>query len=916
MGSSPAERYAAARALAKHEATRLARFEAQYDFPLDDFQLEGCRALEAGKSVLVAAPTGAGKTVVGEFAVYLGLMSGRKTFYTTPIKALSNQKYLDLVTRYGHDVVGLLTGDNSINPHAPIVVMTTEVLRNMLYAGSADLENLAYVVMDEVHYLADRFRGPVWEESIIHLDASVQVVALSATVSNAEEFGQWLEEVRGHCQVIVSEHRPVPLKQFMMVGRKLFPLYSHEDADSGGVINRDLTSALHRARRAQGGYKRPPRPGRFPAPPSLTPPRRSVVIEALHKAHMLPAIVFVFSRNGCEEAVSQAMNAGINLTTAEEAQQIRRIIQANTAQLSGADLAAVGFHSWASALEHGIAAHHAGMLTAFKETVEQLFTQGLVKVVYATETLALGVNMPARTVVLESLRKWDGQAHNQLTPGQYTQLTGRAGRRGIDSIGYAVVLGAGQVEAQTVASLASKRSYPLKSAFTPNYNMAVNLLSRTNYNVARDILESSFAQFQADRAVVELAASARKARAKADNFSSQMRCSHGDYPSYARLLLDISAGDKELKQLISADETRYLTSQMRALKRGDVILLRVGRRSRHAVVLEQRQDAAGLPLLSIVDETAKVQVLTPLELKGPAVVLGKIQLGHSVGARNHSALKKTAARLSQMVAGGDLKPAKLRAKQSVRTKQLRARLDQLRSQLREHPCHSCPHREEHAVVGRKWAKAQREADRISARVHARTSSIARTFEAVCKVLEHFGYLEREADQLRPTARGKLLARIYAERDLLVAQCLVNGVWANLSPAQLAGVASSCVFEPRIGSKVAFSDGTLGKALRKTTDQAEQIHLQELAVELARSGDAQWDLAEAINAWVSGADLKDVLALSELGAGDFVRWCKQLLDLVRQLRSLALDGQLETIAVTDLVRLEAGLNRGVVAWSNV
>ena len=313
----------------------------------------------------------------------------------------------------------------------------------------------------------------------------------------------------------------------------------------------------------------------------------------------------------------------------------------------------MGFHSWASALEHGIAAHHAGMLTAFKETVEQLFAQGLVKVVYATETLALGVNMPARTVVLESLRKWDGQAHNQLTPGQYTQLTGRAGRRGIDSIGYAVVLGAGQVEAQTVASLASKRSYPLKSAFTPNYNMAVNLLSRTNYNVARDILESSFAQFQADRAVVELAASARKARAKADNFSLQMRCSHGDYPSYARLLLDISAGDKELKQLISADETRYLTSQMRALKRGDVILLRVGRRSRHAVVLERRQDAAGLPLLSIVDETAKVQVLTPLELKGPAVVLGKMQLGHGVGARNHSALKKTAARLSQMVAGGD-----------------------------------------------------------------------------------------------------------------------------------------------------------------------------------------------------------------------------------------------------------------------
>ncbi|WP_250447837.1 DEAD/DEAH box helicase, partial [Actinotalea sp. C106] len=254
--SSPAERYAASRRRAVESRSELGVFRSGLEIELDPFQAESCAALEGGRGVLVAAPTGAGKTVVGEFAVHLALAQGRKAFYTTPIKALSNQKYADLVRSHGADQVGLLTGDTTVNGEAPVVVMTTEVLRNMLYAGSSTLDGLGYVVMDEVHYLADRFRGPVWEEVIIHLPDDVQLVSLSATVSNAEEFGDWLTMVRGDTAVVVSEVRPVPLWQHVMTRDDLFDLYAgHVDPTAPGTdppINPELAEALRRADRSGG----------------------------------------------------------------------------------------------------------------------------------------------------------------------------------------------------------------------------------------------------------------------------------------------------------------------------------------------------------------------------------------------------------------------------------------------------------------------------------------------------------------------------------------------------------------------------------------------------------------------------------------------------------------------------------------
>ena len=515
----------------------LSTFSASLGFPLDPFQLEACQALEAGHGVLVAAPTGAGKTVVGEFAVHLAMATGRKAFYTTPIKALSNQKYADLVRRHGARNVGLLTGDSSVNGEAPIVVMTTEVLRNMMYAGSPTLVGLGYVVMDEVHYLADRFRGAVWEEVIIHLPPEVRLISLSATVSNAEEFGAWLAEVRGDVSVVVSEHRPVPLWQHMMVGKGMYDLFVDEvfdpsNAPDGGVdslrdaaptrVNPELLQAIaNLSRRTYDTDRFPSRgrgrrggPGGGPggrgmarsAGPGGGRPgggaTRAEVLERLEREALLPAITFIFSRVGCEAAVGQLLAQNVRMVPDEEGERIRRIVEERVSGIADEDLSVLGYWDFVDGLSRGYAAHHAGMLPTFREVVEELFTAGRIRAVFATETLALGINMPARTVVLERLVKFNGEAHVDVTPAEYTQLTGRAGRRGIDIEGHAVVLWNRQLDPLAVAGLASTRTYPLRSSFRPTYNMAVNLVAQFGRERARELLETSFAQFQADRAVV------------------------------------------------------------------------------------------------------------------------------------------------------------------------------------------------------------------------------------------------------------------------------------------------------------------------------------------------------------------------------------------------------------------------------
>ena len=981
--SSPAERYAASRRRQAAAGSELARFARGYDFPLDPFQEEACAAVERGEGVLVAAPTGAGKTVVGEFAVHLGLARGHKAFYTTPIKALSNQKYLDLVARHGEEHVGLLTGDTSVNPHADVVVMTTEVLRNMLYSGSRDLDRLGFVVMDEVHYLADRFRGPVWEEVIIHLPAEVQVISLSATVSNAEEFGDWLGQVRGRTAVVVSEKRPVPLTQHMMVGRRLLPLYSRpidvaELTGAAGTaeseqseqaaqppLNPELLKAVKQARRAaasggasknsyRGGgggsargtqpWKRSARGGRAPRrgeggarTARLKPPSRLQVVTALEGARLLPAIVFVFSRAGCEQAVHQVVSAGVDLTTEAEAARIREVIERRTADIPAGDLGVLGFHFWAHALERGVAAHHAGLLPVFKETVEELFSAGLVKVVYATETLALGINMPARTVVLESLRKWNGSAHVTLSPGEYTQLTGRAGRRGIDVEGHAVVLAADDVEPATVSSLASRRTYPLVSAFRPTYNMAVNLLERMPRARVREVLEESFAQFQADRGVVELAAQARRKRRSLEGLEKEMACRLGDFREYAALRQAIADAEADLSRDKAAARRSETGRAMSALGRGDVVVFRKGRRRRHGIVLEVGADRTGTPTLTVLGEDSRVVALTPDTAPDGVMRVGALRVAESVDPHRPRDRDRLVQRLVDALRAGDLEKDTKRTR--TRSSRAQARrdsaienLERLRHEMRSHPCHGCPDREEHARVGRKWSRAKAQAERLQRRIENRTGTIARLFDAVCEVLLELGYLEpvdrgHPERELRVTGAGKVLARIYAERDLLIAECLRTGVFEGLSAGELAGALSACVYEPRLSAQsigLPVSPGSrLGQCLRAQLGVSHRIHDLESLARIEVSSGAEPALAGAVQAWCDGAQLADILDATELTAGDFVRWCKQLLDVVGQIASLsppqdATPEQARTVTDLSMRAAEASLdlNRGVVSWSAV
>ncbi len=788
--TSPAERYAAAKKRANHPLTT--EFINQFEFGFDEFQVKACQAVEDGKGVLVAAPTGAGKTVVGEFAAFSALAKGKKCFYTTPIKALSNQKFFEFSEKFGEDRVGLLTGDTNINSEADILVMTTEVLRNMLYANSTTLNNLGSVVMDEVHYLADKFRGAVWEEVLIHLMESVQVISLSATVSNAEEFGEWLGEVRGSTEVIVSEIRPIPLYQHVLIGNRLIDLFSEPGRVNPEILGLER-EALRRVKTPRG------RRDRFGENDNRL--SRAEIIEKLQRENLLPAITFIFSRAGCDAAVKQCLQAGIKFTTMEERLEIVKTAQRYTQNLAEEDLEVLGYRDWLLALERGIAAHHAGLLPSFKGAVEELFKNGLVKAVFATETLALGINMPARTVVLEKLTKWNGEAHVSITPGEYTQLTGRAGRRGIDIEGNAVVQWSPTVDSATAAGLASTRTYPLRSSFTPTYNMSINLIARFGRERARGSLESSFAQFQADRAVVGLVRQIRKNESLAAELVDSAQCHLGDFNEYSRIRIEI----KELEKLLSK---------------------RDGRRT-----FDQRQ-------------------------------------------RLH----------------------------------MENELDGLRRSLRKHSCHSCNDRESHARLAERADRLNRESDGLRSRVENRTHVIAKTFDRICNVLTHLGYIEGE----KPLEQGKILAKIYAESDLLLTESIRRGVFNNLNAPELLSVASAMIYESRSAENYApkMPHQNVANALAGVAKIWVELEDIENEFDVKTQREPDFGFCYAAYRWANGHSLSSVLKGTDMTVGDFVRSIRQLIDLLTQIGGAA--ESLRPICKEGVKRLDRGVISDMLA----
>ena len=914
----------------------LDEFRASKPFPLDDFQIEACEAVEADRGVLVCAPTGSGKTVVGEFAVSLALSRGTKCFYTTPIKALSNQKYHDLVDEHGEDAVGLLTGDTSINGNAEIVVMTTEVLRNMIYAESPALDRLSHVVMDEIHYLADRDRGAVWEEIILNLDESARIIGLSATVSNSEEFGEWLDEVRGDTDVIVSEKRPVPLNQFMMVQRKIMPLFE----PGSDKVNRDLERAIERIetgadegrrdfeegrgfRSRSGGGRRSG--GRRPQD-RVRPVGRPEVVEALKGRDMLPAIVFIFSRAGCDGALFQCLRSRKELTTPEEAERIKEIADQGVEGIPEEDLDVLNYRQLRTAWSRGFAAHHAGMLPAFKHIVEQLFVEGLVRVVFATETLALGINMPARTVVLEKMVKFNGDAHVDLTPGQYTQLTGRAGRRGIDSIGNAVVQWAPAMDPRQVAGLASTRTYPLISLFTPGYNMAINMLQMNGFEDSIRLIEKSFAQFQTDRSVVgevrkieRQKGSVEKLRAELDAAVDELGFGEADgdiaagLVDYTRLRRDLAEEEKRAKKSSIDERHKEIQKVLARLQVGEVIALPSKRRPELAAVVAPagRKDD---PRPWITTERGWSGRIDAASFGNAPVVVGHIKVPSDVA---HKPRRHT-RRVVQALAKGNFRPPK-KLKEKARTR-ISKKVLELRDAIRAHPVHAWPaaDRERLARLGEDLVREERALAAAQANVDTQTDTLGRMFERIIGLLTEMDYVELIDGEPTVTEEGERLARIHNVSDLLVAQCLKRGIWDELDPAELAGVASMCVFENRKatgGSPEAATD-RMADAMNATQRIYGELASDEQRHRLPPTNMPDPGFALSLHQWAAGAPLGYALAAAaesgaELTPGDFVRWCRQVIDLLEQIVQTGYSKEIKHNAR----RAVEAIRRGVVAIGN-
>ncbi len=822
-------------------------------FTPDRFQIEAFELLDAGEHVIVAAPTGAGKTLVASYAVDRALRKGRRLFYTTPIKALSNQKFGELVDDHGADRVGLLTGDNAINPDAPIVVMTTEVLRNMLYAGNP-LSELDAVVLDEVHYLQDAYRGPVWEEVIIHLPATIQLVCLSATVSNAAELAEWMTTVRGATGLVVEHTRPVELDHHYLIAER----GGRDDQHLlrtvvGGRPNPDGHRFDHDFRALRGGRGRSGRGGSKGDKKRWRTPHRLDVVRMLRKQELLPAIVFIFSRAGCSDAAKACVDGGLMLTDAEEQRRIREILEDHLGSLSDEDREVLDYETFERGCLAGIAPHHAGLIPPFKEAVERAFAEGLIKVVFATETLALGINMPARSVVIEKLSKFTGEHHEMLSPAQYTQITGRAGRRGIDTHGTAVVLWSPYITFDQIAGLAMSRDFVLRSSFRPTYNMAANLVRRYDAERARQLLNLSFAQFRSDAEVVR----GEQARERLIDRRRQIAMRlEAEYGPEAELRAALAAPEA------TEDDRDSIAFALSRTNPGDILRLSAEDVPSPVAVLSVAFRKGGQVRARVVDHDGDVHELTPAQLVAAPVVAGELDLpepylpqsmvfAHEVSkilARTRLANRRpTDLRPSGVITSADDIPRPV-------IKQLK-RLDRMDADL---------------------AKMSAGEDR--------GRSLAGQFDRVIGLLEEWGHL----DGWELTPRGERLARLYHESDLFCVEAIEDGIFDELPPAEIAALASALVYSERrreVG-RTRLPTRTLDKRMKALVRLHRELRADERRAHLPETREPDAGFMDLAHAWAAGGELAMVLDDTDITAGDFVRTARQLVDLLRQIAKLA------------------------------
>jgi ATP-dependent RNA helicase HelY len=839
----------------------LDRFWDSLPFDPDDFQVDAAKAVEEGQSVVVTAPTGSGKTLVAEAAIHLALNEGTRAFYTAPIKALSNQKFADLADAYGPQRVGLLTGDNVINGDADIVVMTTEVLRNMIYAESRRLDRVSTVILDEVHYLQDRTRGAIWEEVIIHCPQHVRLVCLSATVSNNVEFASWVRERRGPTRLVATDHRPVPLESLYMIKDKmgaqalhLLPTFTRREGSRRANPRIQNMMGLERGRRRR-----------------FKTPNRADVIERLDEEGLLPAIYFIFSRAGCDAATRRLAETGLRLTDSAQRSEIRKIAEMRTDHLTDEDLDVLGYDHWVSALEMGVGAHHAGLVPAFKETVEDLFESGLLSVVFATETLALGINMPAKTVVLESLSKFNGESHEPLRPGDYTQLTGRAGRRGIDVEGFGVVLHSPFVRFSTVTEIAAIGSHPLRSSFRPTYNMTANLVANHGLEDSERLLEASFASFQREGDRHDASADLQKMEERLDAERARAECDRGSIEEYLAIL--------ESTQPPARDDRIAST-----LKPGQVLDITGGARDGRYAVLKRLSHKNGGVRYLVLSTSGRVSTIGNREILHGTRIAGQIDLPGQVRPRDRRFLQETRRRLRRLPAAPTTK-----------------------TRGSNHPVADCPDAARHVEAARNAERIRRKVEQFRSVMRARGHGLIEEFRAIRSLLEELDYL----DGWSLTSRGKRLRTIYNDSDLLVTEALEQGIFHGLDSMELASLISVFVYEPRsdTASVAEWPTAALADQWNDLESLWKDLLERERTLRLTPTRRPDPGFGMLAYQWASGTSFDD-LSTRGMAPGDFVRVSRQLADLLRQLREVAPELAEEASGALRLV------DRGVVAAQGV
>jgi len=765
--------------------------------------------------------------------------------YTTPIKALSNQKFRDLRSWLGSDQVGLLTGDNSINGDGAAVVMTTEVLRNMLYAEPERLATTDVVVMDEVHYLQDNFRGPVWEEVIIHLPPHISLVALSATVSNADELASWISEVHNDCVAVTEKTRPVRLENSYVIAEKsssrqhIIPTLVKNRPNAEGR-QYDPAPSRGRGRERRNG---PPQKRRWRTP------RRHEVIEELDRRGLLPAITFIFSRAGCEDAVSQLRSAGVRLTDEETAQAIAEVVERRTGHLSEPDRAALRYSAWVAGLQAGIAAHHAGMVPLFKETVEELFTAGYLKAVFATETLALGINMPARTVVIEKLSKFTGERHELLSPGDFTQLTGRAGRRGIDDRGHALVLWTPFTTFDEVVHLARSTSFELRSAFRPTYNMTCHLVSRYTRAQAEALVAQSFGQFQTNRSIRELEQRRQRLLGELGQINGDAASGHAETPQ------DMAAAVAKLRPGDVVDVGEMVVVLSSAWRRKEV-------------------------QLKVIDRDGVVHVLDPEALDNAPRTVGQVRLPDPFNPNSTSHQHDIVGQLR-----GTRRPKGKKSKAFAENRNEGKARDPWK--------------------GSAASDARRELGRVEARIAERRGRLNDRFKAVIGILTELGYVENWT----LTEFGEMLLGTFHELDLAIVESSRAGHLDGHDPATLAGIVATFVFEPRRNVDNAppwFPDARSEAAVRGVERCVAEVQRLESAYGLPASRDVDPGLFAATHGWAAGGGLGDILDTEELSGGDFVRSMKQVIDVLSQLAVICPDAEARRTARRAIEMVQRGI----------